>query len=156
MNIKKNFLVVENLKKMDDIGTNFNDRAIPISFADFNKRYDLEKQNILPIHVTQHNFFNLIWQILKSNLKIFSIEVGNNEELSDNITQNIIEKNLEKVQENLEEIEYNEFEIKSIRVEINKNYYRINKQGVVTVEFDENIKIEDVLYEKFLFDALGV
>ncbi|WP_226908976.1 hypothetical protein [Mammaliicoccus vitulinus] len=56
----------------------------------------------------------------------------------------------------MEEIKYNEFEIKSIRVEINKNCYRINKKGVVTVEFDENIKIEDVLYEKFLFDALGV
>ncbi len=79
-----------------------------------------------------------------------------NEELSDNITQYIIEKNSEKVEEILEEIKYNEFEIKSIRVEINKNCYRINKKGVVTVEFDENIKIEDVLYEKFLFDALGV
>lgn len=92
MNIKKNFLVVENLKKLDNIGTNFNDRAIPISFADFNKRYYLENENFLPINVTQHNFFNLIWQILKSNLKILSIEVGNNEELSDNITQYIIEK----------------------------------------------------------------
>lgn len=156
MNIKKNFLVVENLKKLDNIGTNFNDRAIPISFADFNNRYYLENENFLPINVTQHNFFNLIWQILKSNLKILSIEVGNNEELSDNITQYIIEKNSEKVEEILEEIKYNEFEIKSIRVEINKNCYRINKKGVVTVEFDENIKIEDVLYEKFLFDALGV
>lgn len=156
MNIKKNFLVVENLKNKDDIGTNFNDRAIPISFADFNKRYDLEKQNILPIHVTQHNFIELIRLILKDNLNVYTIEIENNEELSCNITQSVREGNLEEVQKNLEEIKVNEFEIKSIRVEVSKRYYRINKQGVVTVEFDENNKIEDVLYQTFLFDALGV
>lgn len=156
MNIKKNFLAVENLKQLNNIGTNFNDRAIPISFMDFNRRYDTDKYHLLPIYVTQRNFNELIWSSIKSKLNILSVEIENNEELSFTITESIKGHNIKRLKAGLDKAEENEFEIKSVEVEKNSRRYKINKQGVLTVKYEETTSLDDVLYEKFIFNALGV
>lgn len=161
MKTQKNFIIVENLQKKSDVGMNIDDRAIPITFMDFRNRYKIDKNNLLPIPVTQRNFIKLIWKIFDEEIQIENIEIENNEDLSEKITKNIEQKNKVEIKQNINEIKDNNFEIKKIEVKMKNKTYKINKKGVLTVSYEENDdniddNIIDVLNDDFIFDAIGV
>ncbi|KAB2304607.1 MULTISPECIES: hypothetical protein [Staphylococcus] len=116
MKTQKNFIIVENLQKKSDVGMNIDDRAIPITFMDFRNRYKIDKNNLLPIPVTQRNFIKLIWKIFDEEIQIENIEIENNEDLSEKITKNIEQKNKVEIKQNINEIKDNNFEIKKLKL----------------------------------------